>query len=133
MAPLKNMTDLHCLYASCFLGIDDVVSCKTTFGPKSIWILNCCYGIQVKNSQFQIKYCPIFKLFCLLFTEEVHANNIIHADIKPANFVLVKGQLKIIDFGFAMKIGKKYSFKKSSNSFHWIVAVLKLTASQYSD
>ena len=52
------------------------------------------------------------------FIEEVHANNIIHADIKPANFVLVKGQLKIIDFGFAMKIGKKCSFKKSSNSFH---------------
>ena len=28
-----------------------------------------------------------------------------------------------------MKIGKKYSFKKSSNSFHLILAVLKLTTS----
>ena len=31
--------------------------------------------------------------------EECHQNGVIHADIKPANFVLVKGQLKIIDFG----------------------------------
>merc|ERR1711879_231119 len=34
---------------------------------------------------------------------DVHAMNIIHADIKPGNFLLVAGQLKLIDFGFAME------------------------------
>lgn len=31
----------------------------------------------------------------------VHAFNIVHSDLKPANFVLVKGKLKLIDFGIA--------------------------------
>lgn len=34
----------------------------------------------------------------------VHAENVVHTDLKPANFVLVKGRLKIIDFGIAKAI-----------------------------
>ena len=30
--------------------------------------------------------------------------NIVHSDLKPANFVLVSGQLKLIDFGIANAI-----------------------------
>ena len=35
---------------------------------------------------------------------EVHSANIIHADIKPGNFLLVAGELKLIDFGMACEI-----------------------------
>jgi len=31
----------------------------------------------------------------------IHEENIVHFDLKPANFVLVRGQLKLIDFGIA--------------------------------
>jgi serine/threonine-protein kinase TTK/MPS1 len=31
----------------------------------------------------------------------VHDKNIVHSDLKPANFLLVKGALKLIDFGIA--------------------------------
>lgn len=34
----------------------------------------------------------------------VHDREIIHTDLKPANFVIVRGALKIIDFGISHKI-----------------------------
>ena len=33
--------------------------------------------------------------------QEVHSRGILHADIMPANFLLVAGELKIIDFGLS--------------------------------
>ncbi|KAG6900175.1 hypothetical protein C0993_001887 [Termitomyces sp. T159_Od127] len=34
----------------------------------------------------------------------IHEEKIVHSDLKPANFVIVKGQLKLIDFGIANAI-----------------------------
>ncbi|KAI6243101.1 Dual specificity protein kinase TTK-like protein [Aphelenchoides fujianensis] len=34
----------------------------------------------------------------------IQAKNIVHADLKPANFVLVDGSIKLIDFGLAAQI-----------------------------
>jgi serine/threonine-protein kinase TTK/MPS1 len=34
----------------------------------------------------------------------IHEENIIHTDLKPANFLLVEGALKLIDFGIAKAI-----------------------------
>lgn len=36
--------------------------------------------------------------------EVIHNEKIVHSDLKPANFVLVKGRLKLIDFGIANAI-----------------------------
>lgn len=40
----------------------------------------------------------------LLAVEEIHRHGIVHADLKPVNFILVQGQLKLIDFGIAGSI-----------------------------
>ncbi|KAK4218791.1 hypothetical protein QBC37DRAFT_368627 [Rhypophila decipiens] len=36
--------------------------------------------------------------------QAVHVMNVVHSDLKPANFVLVQGRLKLIDFGIANAI-----------------------------
>jgi serine/threonine-protein kinase TTK/MPS1 len=35
----------------------------------------------------------------------IHEEKIVHSDLKPANFLLVGGSLKLIDFGIAKAIG----------------------------
>jgi len=40
----------------------------------------------------------------LLAVDAVHRFRIVHGDLKPANFLMVKGQLKLIDFGIAKQI-----------------------------
>jgi serine/threonine-protein kinase TTK/MPS1 len=34
----------------------------------------------------------------------IHDERIVHSDLKPANFLLVRGALKLIDFGIAKAI-----------------------------
>ena len=34
----------------------------------------------------------------------VHSENVVHSDLKPANFLIVKGQIKLIDFGIASSV-----------------------------
>ncbi|KAL3697086.1 hypothetical protein R1sor_011162 [Riccia sorocarpa] len=40
----------------------------------------------------------------LVAVKTIHDERIVHADLKPANFLLVKGELKLIDFGIAKAI-----------------------------
>uniref|UniRef100_A0A2H8U1J5 Dual specificity protein kinase Ttk n=1 Tax=Melanaphis sacchari TaxID=742174 RepID=A0A2H8U1J5_9HEMI len=56
----------------------------------------------------------------LTTVSEVHAKGVIHSDLKPANFLLVSGRLKLIDFGIASKIqGDMTSVLKDVTTGTW--------------
>ncbi|KAI5919492.1 kinase-like domain-containing protein [Camillea tinctor] len=64
--------------------------------------------LRLRYSPESAKFDPVFvryywqeMLECL---SAVHACDIVHSDLKPANFVLVQGRLKLIDFGIANAI-----------------------------
>ena len=47
----------------------------------------------------------------------IHQARIVHADLKPANFLMVEGQLKLIDFGIAKAIhGDTTSISRESQA-----------------
>ncbi|KAL4099034.1 hypothetical protein QTP88_023535 [Uroleucon formosanum] len=56
----------------------------------------------------------------LTTVSEIHAKGVIHSDLKPANFLLVSGRLKLIDFGIASKIqGDMTSVLKDVTTGTW--------------
>ena len=61
-----------------------------------------------RQSSEAAKFDPVFIRFywkeMLECLRAVHQHNVVHSDLKPANFVLVRGSLKLIDFGIANAI-----------------------------
>ncbi|KAI1107644.1 kinase-like protein [Jackrogersella minutella] len=64
--------------------------------------------LRLRLSAENAKFDPVFvryywqeMLECLA---AVHTHDIVHSDLKPANFVVVQGRLKLIDFGIANAI-----------------------------
>ncbi|KAL8939588.1 MAG: hypothetical protein Q9216_003268, partial [Gyalolechia sp. 2 TL-2023] len=61
--------------------------------------LNC------EDARFDITFTRYFWKEMLECVQAVHAHDIVHSDLKPANFLLVQGRLKLIDFGISNAIG----------------------------
>lgn len=64
--------------------------------------------LRVRQNPESARLDPVFVRFywkeMLESLQAVHAHDIVHSDLKPANFVLVQGRLKLIDFGIANAI-----------------------------
>ena len=54
-----------------------------------------------KNNTSKINSIKVYWQQMLEAVQVIHAQRIVHADLKPANFVSFKGTLKLIDFGIA--------------------------------
>ncbi|OBT66423.1 TTK protein kinase [Pseudogymnoascus sp. 23342-1-I1] len=57
-----------------------------------------------ENAVFDPSFTRYYWREMLVCIAAVHSHDIVHSDLKPANFVLAKGLLKLIDFGIANAI-----------------------------
>ena len=64
--------------------------------------------LRTRQNPEAARFDPVFIRFywkeMLECIQAVHQKDIVHSDLKPANFVLVQGRLKLIDFGIANAI-----------------------------
>ena len=60
--------------------------------------------IKSEGAKLDISFTRYYWSQMLECVQAVHDHGIVHSDLKPANFLLVKGQLKLIDFGIANAI-----------------------------
>ncbi|KAI8916652.1 kinase-like domain-containing protein [Powellomyces hirtus] len=57
-----------------------------------------------QQSRLSLNFIRMYWEQMLRAVHAIHEENIIHSDLKPANFLLVEGALKLIDFGIAKSI-----------------------------
>ena len=57
-----------------------------------------------RNASVDVNLIRLLWQQMLYSVDSIHQANIIHSDLKPANFLFVKGVLKLIDFGIARVI-----------------------------
>ncbi|KAL9111964.1 MAG: hypothetical protein Q9227_003584 [Pyrenula ochraceoflavens] len=60
--------------------------------------------IKAENAKLDLTFTRHYWKEMLECVSAVHAQEIVHSDLKPANFVVVQGRLKLIDFGIANAI-----------------------------
>ncbi len=60
--------------------------------------------VKSENSKFDPSFVRHYWKEMLECLEAIHEHDIVHSDLKPHNFVLVQGRLKLIDFGIANAI-----------------------------
>jgi serine/threonine-protein kinase TTK/MPS1 len=60
--------------------------------------------LNADNAVFDISFTRYFWKEMLECLQAVHQHDVVHSDLKPSNFLLVQGRLKLIDFGIANAI-----------------------------
>ena len=60
--------------------------------------------LKAENAKLDVTFTRHYWKEMLECVQAVHEHDVVHSDLKPANFLLVKGQLKLIDFGIANAI-----------------------------
>ena len=58
-----------------------------------------------QGTPLSLNFIRVYWEQMLCAVQAIHEEKIVHSDLKPANFLMVQGQLKLIDFGIAKRMG----------------------------
>lgn len=64
------------------------------------------HRLNAEDARLDITFTRYFWKEMLECVQAVHAHDIVHSDLKPANFLLLQGRLKLIDFGISNAIAE---------------------------
>ncbi|RXK37835.1 TTK protein kinase [Tremella mesenterica] len=91
--------------------IDHQITFTPSNRPKMLMMIMECGEIdfamlldEQRGKRLNMNFIGLYWEQMLEAVHAVHLQNVVHTDLKPANFVLVKGRLKIIDFGIAKAV-----------------------------
>ncbi|CAL7947855.1 unnamed protein product [Xylocopa violacea] len=101
---LEEISMLHKLQAPCVVKMFDYeIKYPMVYVVMEMGDTDLSRLLKTMSQEKQISLTMILYYWTEMLTavKHIHENGVIHSDLKPANFLLVRGRLKLIDFGIA--------------------------------
>ncbi|XP_003490891.1 dual specificity protein kinase TTK [Bombus impatiens] len=101
---LEEISMLHKLQAPCIVKMFDYeIKYPMVYVVMEMGDTDLSRLLKTMSQEKQIPLTMILYYWTEMLTavKHIHENGVIHSDLKPANFLLVRGRLKLIDFGIA--------------------------------
>ncbi|EZA53149.1 Dual specificity protein kinase Ttk [Ooceraea biroi] len=116
---LDEITMLHKLQAPCVIKMFDYhIRESMVYVIMEMGDTDLSRLLRSMSQEKQIPFTMILYYWTEMLTavKHIHDNGVIHSDLKPGNYLLVRGRLKLIDFGIASSINSEMTSVLKNNT-----------------